>query len=94
MQHPCSPYADFFKSTPKRFAADSIRFHAARRSAAVTPSTWLKRAAALRTWEAFSKGSLRCLGKANLLVDILSRVGLVNFAMIFLLEAFYARPET
>lgn len=33
------PYADCLSSTPYRFAADSIRFHAARRSASVTPFT-------------------------------------------------------
>lgn len=33
------PYADCLSFTPYRFAADSIRFHAARRSASVTPST-------------------------------------------------------
>jgi hypothetical protein len=36
-------------STAYRFAADRMRFQAARRSASVTPFTWLKRATALRT---------------------------------------------
>src|SRR5450631_3722552 len=41
--------SDPSSSTPYRFAADWIRFHAARRSASVTPFTCLKRATALRT---------------------------------------------
>jgi len=80
----CSRYLDSCSSTPYRFAADCIRFHAARRSASVTSFTWWKRATALRTCEAFSSGSLRCLGKANLLADIRSRTGLVNFAIVSL----------
>ena len=35
----CSHYLDPSSSTPYRFAADCIRFHAARRSASVTPFT-------------------------------------------------------
>ena len=42
-----------------------MRFQATSRSASLTPSTWLKRAIALRTWLAFSSGSLRSFGKAN-----------------------------
>jgi len=62
-----------------------MRFHAARRSASVTPFTWFRRAAALRTWEAFSSGSLRCLGNANLVVGIRLRVDVVSFATVILL---------
>ncbi len=46
---PISTTYPLFSSTPNRFAADCMRFQAARRSASVTPFTWLKRAAALRT---------------------------------------------
>src|SRR6202034_2783933 len=42
-----------------------IRFHARSRSASVTPSTWLKRAIALRTCRASVSGSLRSLGNAK-----------------------------
>src|ERR1700733_15893697 len=68
-------------STLYFFAAVSIRFQAARRSASVTPCTWLKRAAALRTCDAFSRGSLRCLGNAYLVAGIRSRAASFSFAM-------------
>src|ERR1700753_3841831 len=77
------PYLELLSSTLYFFAAVSIRFQAARRSASVTPSTWLKRAAALRTCEAFSRGSLRCLGKANFVVGMRSRAVSFSFAMAF-----------
>src|SRR5271156_5773478 len=68
-----------------------MRFHAALRSASVTPCTWLKRAAALRTWVAFSKGSLRCLGNANLVAGIRSRTDSVSFAISFLPSEYLLR---
>src|SRR5258708_30760355 len=54
-----------FTSTPYFLAAARIRLQAASRSDSVTPSTWSKRAIALRTCPASFNGSLRSLGKAN-----------------------------
>src|ERR1700682_6394843 len=52
-------------STPYFRAAVRIRRHAASRSDSLTPSTWSKRAMALRTCLASFSGSLRSLGNAN-----------------------------
>src|SRR5207244_12926027 len=52
-------------STPYFRAAARIRRHAASRSASLTPSTWSKRAIALRTCRASFSGSLRSFGNAN-----------------------------
>ena len=62
---PISPQLVSLTSTSNFFAAVLIRFHAASRSVSLTPLTWLKREIALRTWEAFSSGYLRSLGKAK-----------------------------
>jgi NADPH:quinone reductase-like Zn-dependent oxidoreductase len=51
-------------STPCFLAALLIRLQASSRSLSLTPSTWLKRAIALRTWSASLSGSFRSLGKA------------------------------
>src|SRR6185437_5165766 len=51
-------------STPYFLAAFLIRSQASSRSLSETPSTWSKRAIALRTWLAFSIGSLRSFGNA------------------------------
>src|SRR5207244_1821269 len=57
-------------STPYLRAAARMRRHAASRSASLTPSTWSKRAMALRTWRASFSGSLRSFGNANVDRDI------------------------
>src|SRR2546430_3810374 len=57
-------------STPYLRAAVRMRRHAASRSASLTPSTWSKRAIALRTWRASFSGSLRSFGNANVDRDI------------------------
>ena len=54
-----------FMSTPNFLAAALMRPKAFSRSSSETSLTWSKRAMALRTWEAFSRGSLRWSGKAN-----------------------------
>jgi hypothetical protein len=54
-------------------AAERIRFQAASRSESLTPSTWSKRATALRTWLAWLSGSLRSFGNANFSDDVRSR---------------------
>src|SRR3982074_1328739 len=53
-------------STPYFLAAARMRRHAESRSVSLTPSTWSKRAMALRTCPASLSGSLRSFGKANL----------------------------
>ena len=55
-------------------------FQAASRSASLTPSTWSKRAIALRTWLAFSSGSLRSFGNANWRESMALRLIGVEFA--------------
>src|SRR2546429_161567 len=57
-------------STPYLRAAVRMRRHAASRSLSLTPSTWSKRAIALRTWRASLSGSLRSLGNANVWAGI------------------------
>jgi hypothetical protein len=57
-------------STPNFRAAVRIRRHAASRSASVTPSTWSKRAMALRTCLASLSGSLRFLVNAKVVERI------------------------
>src|SRR5947208_348783 len=58
-------------------------FQASLRSSSVTPSTWSKRAIALRTWLAFSSGSLRCLGKAKVPEERSLRCSASSLAMRF-----------
>src|SRR5947209_7023595 len=62
------PFASI--STPNLRAAVRIRRHAASRSLSLTPSTWSKRATALRTCRASFSGSLRSFGKAKVVVRI------------------------
>src|SRR4029077_1005667 len=50
-----------------------MRLHAASRSASLTPSTWSKRATALRTWLASLIRSLACFGNANVCEVAISR---------------------
>src|SRR5579864_194440 len=64
------PLASTF--TPNFLAAARMRLHAASRSDSLTPSTWSKRAIALRTCLASFRGSLRSLGKANVPDDMRS----------------------
>jgi hypothetical protein len=47
----------------------TMRFQARSRSVSLTPSTWPKRAMALRTWAASLSGSLRSSGAANWLSE-------------------------
>jgi hypothetical protein len=75
---PNRPIAPYFLSSRQLFSCSStlcffaaawMRFHAASRSVSLTSFTWLKRATALRTWLAFSRGSLRCFSNANSLPE-------------------------
>src|SRR5438105_14367144 len=64
-----------------------MRRFAAAFSDALTPSTWLNRARALRTWPASLSGILRSLGNANLDVESLSRFFSLSSAITLIMIA-------
>jgi hypothetical protein len=57
------------------------------------PSTWLKRAIALRTWLASLSGSFRSLGNANRCAGMLFRLRVLTVAMLNLLERKSSLPS-